>query len=134
MTVKVDETVAVENATLKALLDAIVTDLTSIFAPLAGMLFGSATWDPGNLVDAAGETSASITVTGAALGDLVLCSFDKDLVGLMLTGYVSAADTVKLRLQNESASTLDLASGTARVWVLKAASFRAPAARQSALT
>jgi len=64
-----------------------------------------------SLVDAAGETK-SITVTGAELGDMVLVSFSLDLQDIVLTGYVSAANTVEARLQNEGAATVDLGAGT----------------------
>lgn len=79
---------------------------------------GSLTWDPGSLADGAGETSTGITVTGAALGDYVLVSAPYDLQGLTATAYVSATNTVKIRLQNESAGTVDLASGSWKVRVL----------------
>ena len=85
-------------------------------------LFGSATYDAANLVDGAGATS-TITVTGAALGDLVLVSCGVDLQGITLTGYVSAANTVSFRLQNESGGPIDLASTTYRAVVLKASYF-----------
>jgi len=68
-------------------------------------------WNPASLVDAAGETK-SITVTGAELGDMVLVSFSLDLQDIVLTGYVSAANTVEARLQNEGAATVDLGAGT----------------------
>jgi putative N-acetylmannosamine-6-phosphate epimerase len=50
-------------------------------------------------------------VSGSSLG--------VDLVGLTVTGYVSAANTVKFRIQNESGSTADLASSTLRVVVAR---------------
>jgi hypothetical protein len=50
-------------------------------------------------------------VIGASLG--------VDLVGITVTGYVSAADTVKFRIQNESGSTVDLASSTLRIVVVR---------------
>ncbi len=80
---------------------------------------GSATWDPGNLVDGAGETSASITVTGAALGDFAIASAPYDLQGITCNAYVDAANSVKIRLQNETGGAIDLASGTWRVRVIK---------------
>lgn len=84
------------------------------------VLSGSATWDPGDLADGAGETSAGITITGAALGDFVLVSAPYDLQGITVTGYVSATDTVKIRAQNEAAGgNINLASGTWRVRVIK---------------
>ena len=85
----------------------------------AGFLFGSATYDAANLVDGAGATS-TITVTGAALGDFVVgLSYGVDLQGITLTGYVSAANTVSFRLQNETGGAIDLASTTVRAVVLK---------------
>lgn len=77
------------------------------------------TWDPGNLVDGAGETK-SLTVTGAALGDFVLVSAPYDLQDITCTAYVQATDTVEIRLQNESGVAIDLGSGTWKVKVIKA--------------
>ena len=79
---------------------------------------GSVTYDPPSLADGAGTTT-TVTVTGAALGDLVVVSFSRDLQGITLTGWVSAADTVSVRFQNESGGVLDLASGTLRAQVTK---------------
>lgn len=79
--------------------------------------FYSGALDVASLVDGAGATSA-ITVTGVALGDIVLSwSLAVDLAGITATAYVSAANTVSIRFQNESGGTLDLASATLRIWV-----------------
>jgi hypothetical protein len=72
---------------------------------------GSATYDPANLVDGAGATT-TVTVTGAALGDIAQASFSLDLQGITLTAWVSAANTVSVRFQNETGGAIDLASGT----------------------
>ena len=70
----------------------------------------TATLDAGSLVDAAGE-SDTVAVPGVALGDMVLgISFAVSEAGMSVTGYVSAADVVTIRVQNESGSTVDLAS------------------------
>ena len=76
-------------------------------------------WNPGNLVDGAGETSSGQTVTGAAVGDLVEVYPPYDLQDIVCTGYVSATDTVEVRLQNESGGAVDLANGAWRVRVRK---------------
>ena len=77
------------------------------------------TLNAGNLVDGAGETD-DVTVAGVALGDMVIgASLGVDLVGLTVTGYVSAANTVKFRIQNESGSTVDLASATMKIVVVR---------------
>lgn len=85
-------------------------------------LRGSATYDAANLIDGAGATG-TVTVTGAALGDFALVSFGVDLQGITTTAWVSAANTVSFRLQNETAGALDLASTTVRALVLKKDSF-----------
>ena len=84
----------------------------------ATALSGSATYDPPNLADGAGATT-TVTVTGAALGDFARASFSLDLQGITLTAWVSAADTVSVRFQNESGGAIDLASGTLRAKVEK---------------
>lgn len=88
------------------------------------VLYGSAVYDAASLIDAAGATG-TITVTGAALGDLANVSFGVDLQGITCTSYVSAANTVSFRLQNESGGTIDLASTTVRAVVMKASAFNA---------
>lgn len=79
---------------------------------------GTVAWDPGNLVDGAGETK-SLTVTGAALGDFVLVAAPYDLQDMICTAYVQATDTVEIRLQNETGGDKDLGSGTWKVKVIK---------------
>lgn len=77
------------------------------------------TLNAGNLIDGAGETD-DVTVAGVALGDMVIgASLGVDLVGLTVTGYVSAANTVKFRIQNESGSTVDLASATMKIVIVR---------------
>ena len=112
---------------LKKALSDIATDLAAVRAPLAGLLTGSATYDAASLIDAAGATT-TVTVTGAALGDFAMASLGVDVTGISVTAYVSAANTVSVRLQNESGGTLDLASTTLRAVVLPFGSFAAPAA------
>lgn len=86
--------------------------------PIPTMLSGTATYDPGSLADGAGATT-TVTVTGAALGDIALASFSLDISGISVTAYVSAADTVSVRFQNETTGTLDLAEGTLKAVVFK---------------
>jgi fructose-1,6-bisphosphatase/inositol monophosphatase family enzyme len=81
------------------------------------ILYGSATYNLASLADGAGATT-TVTVNGVALGDIVIgVSLGVDLQGILMTGYVSAANTVSVRFQNETAGTLDLASTTLRVLV-----------------
>jgi len=80
---------------------------------------GSVTWDPASLNDGVGETSSGITVAGAALGDFVQVSAPYDLQDCVAHGYVQAANTIEIRLQNESGGVKNFASGTWRVRVTK---------------
>ena len=78
----------------------------------------TATWDPGNLVDGAGETSAAIPYPGVALGLFAIEAIAPyDLQGITCNAWVDAANSVKARLQNETTGTIDLASGT---WTFQA--------------
>lgn len=81
-------------------------------------LRGSAVYDPPSLADGAGDTT-TVTVTGASLGDFAEASFGVNLSGITLTAWVSAANTVSVRFQNESGGILDLASSTLKVQVRK---------------
>ena len=81
-------------------------------------LSASATYDPPSLTTGSGATT-TLAVATAALGDFVLVSFSNDLQGILVTGYVSSAGTVSVRFQNQTGGTIDLASGTLRVRVIK---------------
>lgn len=83
------------------------------------ILSGSLTWNPASLADGVGETSSSITVTDAKLGDFVWVSAPYDLQDMTVTGYVQADDTIEIRIQNESGGAIDLASGVWKVLVFK---------------
>lgn len=78
---------------------------------------GSATYDPPSLLTLTGATT-TVTATGAALGDFASATFSLDLQGITVTAWVSAADTVSVRFQNDTTGTIDLASGTLRVNVV----------------
>ncbi|MDD5587274.1 MAG: DUF2793 domain-containing protein [Alphaproteobacteria bacterium] len=93
----------------------------SAWVPLAApYLDGTFTWNPGTLANGSGATSAAVTVAGAAFGDFVQVAAPYDLQGVLATAYVSAANTVVARLQNQTGGGVTLASGTWRVRVSKA--------------
>lgn len=78
----------------------------------------SKTWDPPSVAAGAQTTTTLTAITGVVLGDRVTAvGFDKDLQGMQLTGYVSAAETVTVVLRNGTAGAIDLASGTLTVVV-----------------
>lgn len=76
----------------------------------------TATLDIPSLVDGGGNTQ-TVTVVGAKLGDFARAAFGVNLQGMTVTAYVSAADTVTIRVQNESTATVDLASSTVNILV-----------------
>jgi hypothetical protein len=78
---------------------------------------GSATYDPPSLLTLTGTTT-TVTATGASLGDFASATFSLDLQGITVTAWVSAANTVSVRFQNDTTGTIDLASGTLRVNVV----------------
>lgn len=82
------------------------------------MLFSNFIWNPASIADGAGLSSSPQTVTGAVLGSIVLVSAPYDLQGLICTGYVSATNTVVIRLQNNTGGAIDLASGTWNIRVI----------------
>lgn len=69
-----------------------------------------------SLVDGGGNTQ-TVTVAGAKLGDFVRVAFSVDLQGMTVTAYVSAANTVTIRVQNESTATVDLAANDVNIVV-----------------
>ena len=77
------------------------------------------TLNAGSLVDGAGETD-DVTVPGVALGDIVMnISMGVDVSGISITPYVSAADTVSIRFQNETVTTINLDSTTVKCVVVR---------------
>jgi len=78
-----------------------------------------ATLDADDLADGAGDTD-TVAVPGVALGDMVLsASLAVDVAGLIVTAYVSAANTVSIRFQNETGGSVNLASATLRLVVVR---------------
>jgi len=81
---------------------------------------GSLVWNPGNVANGSGETSPVISVIYAALGNPVIVAAPYDLQGLTATAYVDGTNSVRVRISNTTGGAIDLASGTWKVWVLKA--------------
>lgn len=81
-------------------------------------LEGSKTYDPPSLNNGA-TTTTTVTVTGANLGNYAEAAFNKDMAGVIIDAWVSAADTVTVRFSNESGGTVDFTSGTLRARVFK---------------
>ncbi len=80
---------------------------------------GSATYDAPSIA-AGGTTTTTVTATGASLGDLVTgISLNISSAGLVISGYVSAANTVTVVLFNPTGAAVNLAAAALAVTVQK---------------
>ena len=85
-----------------------------------GYLSASNTIDPSALADGSCATAGTITVTGAVTGDNVAPGWPSTLdAGVVGTMFVSATDTVSVRLCNWSGATVDVASSTFKAGITK---------------
>ena len=85
--------------------------------PITKHVSATVTWDPPR-VDAGAQTTATVSVGGASVGDTVSVGISQDLQATQITGYVSRSGTVTVVLRNGTDAVIDLASGTLRadVW------------------
>lgn len=94
------------------------TSLTNA-ALLTRALSGSKTHDFGNIT-AVNTDTTTLTITGAQTGDSVIVNPSTALeAGIVVYGYVSAADTVTIVANNPTAGAINPASRTYYVTVLK---------------
>lgn len=96
----------------------LVATQVGIHSLAVGQIAVTLVWNPASVGSLAVITT-TVTVPGAALGDLVLASFSLDLAGLILSYNVSSTNTVTITLFNPTAAAIDLASGTVKVLVFK---------------
>ena len=86
----------------------------------AGWLFGSKTFDPPN-IGAGAVSTTTLTVTDAELGDHVdSVAFSLNTQGIVLSGEITAADTMTVTFNNVTGGAVNLASGTLSGKVSKA--------------
>lgn len=74
----------------------------------------SVTYDPPSLTNGT-QQSTTVALTGAKLGDMVACSFDKALNGTRIWAEVTSANLVTVYHQNPTATPVDIGTGTLRV-------------------
>lgn len=84
------------------------------YVQLSTVLNGSKTYDPPSLATGT-QTTTTVTVTGAVIGDYVHASFSLALTGIILSASCDAADTATVVFLNMTGGTIDLASGTLKV-------------------
>jgi len=75
-------------------------------------------YNPSNITSGS-QVTTTVTVTGAQLGHIVDCSFSIDLQGLIMTAYVSSANTVTVIFANLTGGDINLGSGNIVVRVYK---------------
>jgi hypothetical protein len=80
--------------------------------------FRSMTYNPPSLTHNT-QTTTTLTVNGCELGDFVSVSFNLDLQGILLSAYVSSADTVTVVFCNNTGTTINLVSGVLKVRTFK---------------
>jgi len=91
--------------------------MPNILASPYNEIIGSKTFNPPDIPDGT-QTSTTVTVTGASLGDFVIPSFNLDLQGIILSGYISSSNTATIIFKNDSGSPINLAEGTLRAKVI----------------
>lgn len=79
-------------------------------------LEATAAWDAPSIASGA-QSSTTITVTGAALGDFVRVASSSSFSGMQLWAEVTAADTVTVYLTNNTGGTLDASNRNITVLV-----------------
>lgn len=84
-----------------------------------GFLWDSGAWNPPSLANQV-DAYVNVTVTGAAVGDLAIAWLSTAGDAWEMSARVSAANTVRVRLKNDTGVTADLASGTLNVMVFRA--------------
>jgi hypothetical protein len=95
---------------IRALANVLVGEINILREQIIGI--ATAVWDPASMTSGTGLTSPNMTVVGAQFGDIVDVAAPYSLAGIVATGYVSAVNTVNVRLTNLTGSAVNLASGT----------------------
>lgn len=99
----------------KAVCQLVIDELNILRGKVIGVQ--TSVWDAASITNGTGLTSPNITVAGAAFGDTVSVGCSITIASLTMTGYVSAANTVNIRLENQTGSAINLASATYTVVV-----------------
>ena len=86
--------------------------------PINATLVAAKAYDPISLADGEGVTT-TVACQGAALGDVASVSFSVDLQGVGVLAWVSAANVVSVRFQNETGVAVNLVNGVLKVKVNK---------------
>lgn len=81
-------------------------------------LYYTGSWNPGT-VTSTGTATTSVTIQGVSLGDIVIPSFAQATNGAKLQANVNAANTVYVRLVNDTGAELALTTAELKVVALR---------------
>ncbi|OMF47708.1 hypothetical protein [Paenibacillus amylolyticus] len=95
----------------------ILSDGKTLFSKMVDDI--RATVDFSSVTTGSGATSNNITVPGAMLGDFVFVAPLIDTQGLQLFGWVTAANSVKIRVVNNTGADVDLVSAQYNIKVVR---------------
>lgn len=95
----------------------ILSDGNTLFSRVIDDL--GVTVDFASVTTGSGATSNNITVPGAQLGDFVFVAATIDTQGLQLFGWVTATNSIKIRVVNNTGADVDLASAKYNVKVVR---------------
>jgi hypothetical protein len=101
------------DATVALNLDSTGIKFSDGSTQVGGFFTGSATYDAPSLA-AGASTTTTVTCTGALTSHFAQATLSSN-TGLTINAFVSSANTVTVQLRNDTASTIDLASGTLKV-------------------
>jgi hypothetical protein len=108
------------SGTLKATTGLLAGTGLSVPGTITVILTHAISWTPGTLANGASALTG-ITITGAALGDHALPSFDAltDVGGWVLAATITATNQGRVRLTNNTGSSVTLGAGNLRVTVFR---------------
>lgn len=113
---QIQQAILANTAAITANTAAIATVATALAAAFPPPKNASAAWTPGAVASGA-QASTTVTIAGVVLGNYVLVAASVDLQDQILIGYVSAANTVTVLLQNNTASPITLGTISVNVRV-----------------
>lgn len=87
-----------------------ISNLNALAIDVRDQYVGHATIDPANLAAGATAIIGTITIAPSAAGDQVVIEATNDLQGLIVTGSISGANTVSIRLTNPTSGAVNLGS------------------------
>lgn len=93
--------------------------LADFLANIPQIYVYESTWDAPSIADQ-DYTTVTVDAEDAAIGDFALVSHSQDISPCQLYGSVSDNGTVTVTLYNPTSGTVNIASGTLRVAVIKA--------------